>query len=39
MMCYTEKAVNKYPIIWYSINNKTTKGKKNEEQKRIQKLD
>ena len=36
MICYTDRAVDKHPKIWYNRNNQTRRGKSNEVQQRIQ---
>ena len=36
MICYTDRAVDKQPKIWYNRNNQTRRGKSNEIQQRIQ---
>ena len=36
MKCYTDRAVDKHPKIWYNRTNQTRKGKSNEVQQRIQ---
>ena len=36
LICYTDRAVDKHPKIWYNRTNQTRKGKSNEVQQRIQ---
>ena len=36
LICYTDRAVDKHPKIWYNRNNQTRRGKCNEVQQRIQ---